>query len=358
MVKFSYKYFGIFRFILALMVVISHFSVFLAEAYKLEFRILGLGNMAVVTFFILSGYVMTESNEVFYKKRTGKFLINRVLRIVPPYYMALIFSIFIHYILYVHNSDVLYSTLIQNFNYKNDILSIFSFNNIANNFSKIFFWHGLNVVGLIHDHTFVRYMWAIIIEIKFYVIVAVLFFINSNKNNKFFSRYAFFMFFILYIASFFYESSVIKVFGFFPYFSFGMIVYYYQKNARGRVLLGIGGGSSFVLMFIHFYTYTSKGGDFSVTSLFILFFLILVFIWLTSATITLSEKIDRFFGDMSYSLYLNHFAIQVLFLYMDIQGFSVFIIGVILSVLTSYMLNLIVDPFTIKIRNKVRGRSI
>ena len=116
MPKFNYKYFGIFRFILALLVVISHFSVFIPEAYELELKTLGLGNMAVVTFFILSGYVMTESNEVFYKKRTGKFLINRILRIVPPYYMALIFSIFIHYILYVHNSDVLYSTLIQNFN--------------------------------------------------------------------------------------------------------------------------------------------------------------------------------------------------------------------------------------------------
>jgi peptidoglycan/LPS O-acetylase OafA/YrhL len=358
MVKFNYKYFGIFRFILALLVVISHFSVFLAEAYALEFRILGLGNMAVVTFFILSGYVMTESNEVFYKKRTGKFLINRILRIVPPYYMALIFSIFIHYALYVNNSDILYSTLTQNLNYKNDILSIFSFNNVANNFSKIFVWHGLNAIGFIHDHTFVRYIWAVVVEMKFYVIIAILFFIIYNKNNKNFGRYAFFMFFILYVASFFYESLVIKVFGFFPYFSFGMIVYYYQKNAGGKVLLGVGGVVSFVLIFIHFYTYISSGGEFSIVSLFILLFLMLVFIWLTSANIALSQKIDKFFGDMSYSLYLNHFAIQVLFLYLGLHGLSIFIIGVLLSVLTSYVLNLIVDPFTIKLRNKIRGSSI
>ena len=315
MTKFSYKYFGIFRFILALMVVVSHFSVFLPDAYEFEFRTLGLGNMAVVTFFILSGYVMTESNEVFYKKRTGKFLINRVLRIVPPYYMALIFSIFLHYVLYVNNSDALYSALAQNFNYKNEILSIFSFNNIVNNFSKIFIWHGLNVIGFTHDYTFVRYIWAVVVEMKFYLIIAVLYFIIFNKGIKNFGRHVFFILFILYIASFFYESSIVKVFGFFPYFSFGMIMYYYQREARESTMLGVGGAISFVLIFIHFYTYISRGGDFSVASLFILLFLILVFIWLTSAKITLSEKIDRFFGDMSYSLYLNHFAIQVLFLF-------------------------------------------
>jgi peptidoglycan/LPS O-acetylase OafA/YrhL len=166
------------------------------------------------------------------------------------------------------------------------------------------------------------------------------------------------MFFILYVASFYYESSVIKAFGFFPYFSFGMIAYYYQKREGAKILLGVAGVVSFALIFIHFYMYISSDVNFSVASLFILLFLMLVFIWLTSANILLSQKIDKFFGDMSYSLYLNHFAIQVLFLYLDFHGLSIFIIGVLLSVLTSYALNLIVDPFTIKLRNKIRGSSI
>lgn len=92
----AYRLFGTFRLLLALMVVVSHTHRLAGEGFSKWIGQFGIGNMAVMTFFVLSGFVIAEANELFYNRRTGAFLINRLLRIFPPYFVALAFSVLLH----------------------------------------------------------------------------------------------------------------------------------------------------------------------------------------------------------------------------------------------------------------------
>jgi peptidoglycan/LPS O-acetylase OafA/YrhL len=80
--------FGIFRFVLAIFVVIAH----ILQPPGLSI----IGGYAVYGFFILSGYLMTLVMNRRYGFTPGgieKFLLNRFLRIYPTYWLSLIFSI-------------------------------------------------------------------------------------------------------------------------------------------------------------------------------------------------------------------------------------------------------------------------
>lgn len=81
--------FGIFRFILAVFVVVTH----IAQPTN---GLILLGGFAVYGFFILSGYLMTLVMNKRYGFTTGgikKFLLNRFLRIYPTYWLSVLISL-------------------------------------------------------------------------------------------------------------------------------------------------------------------------------------------------------------------------------------------------------------------------
>lgn len=69
---------GTFRFVLALVVVLSHLS---GSPYVAH-----MGFYAVRAFFVLSGYVMTSALNEIYGRDGLRFWSNRFLRLLPPYY--------------------------------------------------------------------------------------------------------------------------------------------------------------------------------------------------------------------------------------------------------------------------------
>lgn len=69
--------FGTFRFLLALLVLSAHSGGFGAH-----------GSMAVQSFFVVSGFLMTLVLNRTYRFDIGKFWINRFLRLYPPYYFV------------------------------------------------------------------------------------------------------------------------------------------------------------------------------------------------------------------------------------------------------------------------------
>jgi peptidoglycan/LPS O-acetylase OafA/YrhL len=81
---------------LAVLVVAQHFQHLLAPADRAIFSRMGFGAMAVCVFFVVSGFVVTEANAVFYAGRPVAFLQNRLLRLVPPYLAALALSVAVH----------------------------------------------------------------------------------------------------------------------------------------------------------------------------------------------------------------------------------------------------------------------
>ena len=71
----DYRFFGSFRFFLALLVVISHSLVLGGDKYVLYLKPWGLGNAAVMIFFLLSGFIIAEATDKFYKGNMKKIYI-------------------------------------------------------------------------------------------------------------------------------------------------------------------------------------------------------------------------------------------------------------------------------------------
>jgi len=123
-------------------------------------RALSLGNVGVFLFFILSGFVITEALETFYKGRTTNFLINRFLKIYPAYWSSLLISVVI---LFVFNDPILAKLTFQ---------SILSNIILVGQYLKL------------SDFSLISITWAVVVEIQFYIIAAVSFTIASYQRKK------------------------------------------------------------------------------------------------------------------------------------------------------------------------------
>ena len=145
--------FGLFRMTLALMVMVHHFGIHLASVEaSLVFRRLDLGRVAVLAFFILSGFVINEAAETFYDRRPVAFACNRLLRIMPPFFGAIILSYVVQLGLFeagwlhplegerVNASDFTPLALIMN------LLAIMP---------------GARLLGELPDYLLIRYVWAV-----------------------------------------------------------------------------------------------------------------------------------------------------------------------------------------------------
>jgi peptidoglycan/LPS O-acetylase OafA/YrhL len=95
----TYRNFGALRCGLALMVVLQHFQHLLPPEARAPFRTLGLGVVAVDVFFVLSGFIVMDALGSFYRGRPAAFLLNRLLRVVPPYAAAVALSVALHAVL-------------------------------------------------------------------------------------------------------------------------------------------------------------------------------------------------------------------------------------------------------------------
>jgi len=89
--NYRYRPFGSFRLFLAFLVVLQHF---IANAGPLGpiydyFLPYGMGSLAVLVFFCLSGFVIAEAATQVYPDKPAAYLANRFLRIVPHYIVAL-----------------------------------------------------------------------------------------------------------------------------------------------------------------------------------------------------------------------------------------------------------------------------
>jgi peptidoglycan/LPS O-acetylase OafA/YrhL len=82
-----YRLFGTYRLLLATLVLVMHGAgVMLPDPSAL--RASSIGNAAVFSFFVLSGFVIAEALESFYRTDSGRFLANRLLRMMPAYWIA------------------------------------------------------------------------------------------------------------------------------------------------------------------------------------------------------------------------------------------------------------------------------
>ncbi|MBV8649881.1 MAG: acyltransferase, partial [Alphaproteobacteria bacterium] len=157
----SYRFLGSYRFILAILVLMSHTSSFTLPVIN-DLR---LGNVGVLLFFVVSGFVICEACDVFYRGRIANFLLNRALKIYPAFWAATIGA----YVIFTHIDPRI----------NPDIPTV--------DFSP---WPLLVNATLLLGYlkqgnglVIISQTWAILTEFQFYFIAAFLFFLAPRFRN-------------------------------------------------------------------------------------------------------------------------------------------------------------------------------
>jgi len=331
---------------LAEMMPISDWSVFT----KIEYALLSLTNLGtefVILFFILSGFSIRHSLSG-EKGSLKKFYFRRFVRLYLPFVLALIWAYLIFQLLIVTNSPYVKGEISVFDSLTSAVQNVLY---IPNGFLIPQFW------SLSHEVIFYLLAPLIMYSLKFqkyYVIVSFLLFIlglflgkdivNTNILSKFFLHYNI-------------------------YFSVGVLTYHYQCLLKKIKILN----SKYVFYILIFLVYpalvlskSKMGGDNTMIYLFTTIASVILII-----NTLIKETFSKFFyklGEMSYTLYITHFASVYLFVII-LMNFNiidqrntdlwyVWVLGVIFSILVAIPFYVIGEKPTKKYLNYLRNKYI
>ena len=277
------------RGIAALMVVFFHFTIGRPQA-GIGFY---LGKTGVDLFFLISGFVIFMS--VLRSKTTKEFIINRISRLYPTYWAGVSFAFIIVIIIALYQKDVI------------------PYNQYLGNMTM--FQHYFKITNLDGPY------WTLIIEMNFYFIIAVLFYLKKtqylNHLGLFLSVLALFLISFLKLD---FEHNILYYLPILPYtplFFSGIIFYKIYINKTNSNL-----GNYLILLFhlpiqIILYSYTSR--SLSDTTLFeyavmVTVFYVLLTLFINGKLKFIVSKASLFLGKISYALYLTHQKLSIGFI--------------------------------------------
>lgn len=363
----KYRLLGSLRCVLAMTVVLSH-TWFLAFPNRNLLTDIGIGNFAVMGFFVLSGFIIAEAVDLFYQGRPGAFLANRLMRLAPPFWVATAVSIIAHYVLAVRGTLRLpdYSSP--------PIHLMFDPGNLAIQLTAIFPIFNVNrFLPKIEWYYFVRFSWAIFVEFVFYFYVAACMFIWPLARRFFTLRsflFASAAAALLVHAINEYVWPLHTSFSFIPYFTLGVALY--GATSRQALSAWLLASVSYVMLALHYIRYTqgqlspwtdgwsgaTRPVVFVPTSVMVAIPLVMVALSKIDASAQTS-KIDRWIGDLSYPLYLNHYAVLVVFYSVTKHiSLEVQLLAVVSSLAIAFLLQAAVDRPIRKLRDSLRGESL
>lgn len=204
-----YRPLGAYRLALATLVVVGHFLQSIAPSTS-EWFLLPYGTVGVMSFFLVSGYVISEAAETFYQGRPGSFTVNRLLRIFGPYWFALVItSIAI---------VSLFSLQMSGRSLRQDWSSGFHIVTTCLPWNVIAPLDYRVVLGAEPCYVIVRYIWAVVVEMQFYFAVAVALLCGKYFGLKLSAAVVGIIALVLYIFSHFTEWGPIYSWTYSPYF--------------------------------------------------------------------------------------------------------------------------------------------
>jgi peptidoglycan/LPS O-acetylase OafA/YrhL len=341
-----YRPFGAFRFLLAALVLTSHSSGFLPDGIG----DVGLGNVGVMLFFIVSGTVICEALDTFYRAAPIRFLINRGLKIFPAYWAAL--AIFYVVFCAVEPERI-----------------------------RLEAWPVIVNVSLLLSYLpkgnnllIIEIAWAIIVEFQFYFAAAAIYAIAQKSRTPGTILYgvglAALVFYIFVHATNGF-GRFYGAFGFAPYFVFGGAIYYgFIRASRAARWLA----AAAAILCIHAYAvYIARlvlpGFAWSdaaslpsalIVSIALFCVGFAMFLWLAGKSIPHGvERLDKRLGDITYATYLVHPAVIALMVAIRSQdsygGIVTYIIVCTASLLLAIAIFQIVERPVMRVRNVFRG---
>jgi peptidoglycan/LPS O-acetylase OafA/YrhL len=374
-----YKFFGTFRLLLALTVVFSHSNwLLVSKDASLQINKLGLGGVAVMVFFVLSGYIISEAADTFYRGRPVFFLMNRFLRLVPPYLGALALSLMIH--AYMARSGWLQKGL--SFEGYDEVPSgIFSagtlvynataiFPILVSSVNRVFEYSGIPFTKF----TFVRYAWALNVEFVFYLIMFGVLWLTCTVKR--YQRETLMFVVAAILGEYVLSEYILEVHTarqFVPYFLAGVMLYHWEKfDSRSRVFVA---GALLCLIFLqysrHRQALSPLGvqwfrhlGDWEViVPTLLVIGLVLVIGPLSRIRVREDlKRADKWFGDLSYSVYLNHYPVLILtsafFGASQNRGIARWLAVLVVVCAVSWMMKVVIETPMQGLRDHIRGGRV
>lgn len=368
-----YRPFGSFRFLLAIAVVASHtFPMAFPDDHLL--RQIGLGNVAVMGFFVLSGFIISEALITFYSGRPIAFMGNRLARIVPPYWAALAVSVCVHAAL-AQNGPVWTSAT------ETMPPGALDADSLLENALAIFARPSELTVALDRPfYGFVRFYWAVYIELLFYgaaFLVTALTAIPMVRRARLAGRVIAAAMVVaagLHVSAEYAGREIVAFpgrwgFTFAPYFLTGVSLYFCLTQ-RSRMAL-VGFAVSYALMALHFSRYVQgkiRLSDEWASGLLepghaipiLLLLAVPAVLWrLAYAGADRFKKVDWQLGNLSYPIYLNHWIVIVaMYTLTDGTGLAVQAASIAASIALSWVLMRIVETPMRSVRDQLRGQSL
>jgi peptidoglycan/LPS O-acetylase OafA/YrhL len=340
-----YRFFGTFRFALAVLVLTSHASNYLGP----PFPALQLGNAGVFLFFVVSGAVISEALDIFYRSSSLRFMINRCLKIYPAYWAAVI----LYYAIFA---------VTQPESARTDAWAIL----VNVTFLLCYLPAGNNL-------TIIDIAWAILVEFQFYVIAAAVFWLARRTRRP---GAALVLAGVLALAMYGMVDATDagqRFYGFFrfaPYFVLGSAIYYgYTRKMLAPMLLAVAA----LAFSLHAYTvYTgraqlpaghwpdvfgARGDIVATTMLFVLG--VGLFCWLIGRSFgPAARQADRRLGDVTYALYLIHPAVISIAAYLALPGGVAYGFVLVVSLILATAIFRGVERPLMRFRNIFRGRRL
>jgi peptidoglycan/LPS O-acetylase OafA/YrhL len=351
---YQYRYFGGFRLLLAALVMAQHFGADLAPAaLAAALAPYASGSVAVLVFFALSGFVITEAIDSVYRDRAGPFLTNRLLRIVPHFLLAVALAMLAHEFFRFAGGVRLWRSQLS---FPDDA---FALSNVLLNFLAI-----APMGQRFIDYDFLTITWAIRVEMAFYLMMFGCIAIGRHLpwSRGFAVMASVLLVLLLPFSWLIVHGHGPEMLGFTPYFAFGGALYFATTRSRAGWLTVLVSIPIMLWQFIEgqLRIVPIQGISLSVTgNLIILIALLGAMSVLAFAPIIRGRHIDRVLGDLTYPLYLYHEVVLIVILTLTTEyAYGTLVVGIVLSFATAATLMALVDPAVTRYRDRVRGRAL
>ena len=318
---------GIARFFLALLVLTSH---------TVDTFGFAIGVSAVIGFFIISGYLNTLLINKYYNEKNLNQILSyykdRLFRICPQFFFYFIIIVIINYYLNIFEIN-LFQILLN-----------------APIISLGYYMILDNITGI--EFIFVnRPTWSLGLELTFYLLIPFTLKFSKKQIINFF-----FLSLVFYLSAFFLRSSYNEYFvyrlipGTMFIFLIGSFLYF--KESLYLIIIRI-----ILVIFVILLSLISITGNYYMIQynrdvIIGVIFGIIILNFTKDLRIT---KIDKFLGDLSYGIFLNHYFIfQIIREYYSFRSFLELVFTIILSMLFSFISYNLIEKPALNIRKKIR----
>lgn len=327
-------------------------AVILVFIFHLNLNYFNGGYIGVDIFFVISGYVITQSFLNMLRKEnnfiitTKIFFKKRIARIAPAI-IILSFTLII-----------VFKQIFIEKHYISFLQSVFFSNFFLSNF---FFWNESGYFGLENSFKPLLHTWSLSVEIQVYLFVPLLlFFLHKAKYLFFFSSIIIIVILSVLLGEVFINRPFVYFFPFFRLHEFllGIFIFYYLNFDSNKKLdykfsyIGI-----IIIIFSSIFLNETKNFP-GLNSLFPIIGILLIIVSEDKKNILLCNGVVQYIGNISYSLYLYHWPVIVAFKYITLKTFfnfydvlSIFLITLILSHLSYKFIELGFKSFKIRKKN-------